>query len=69
MNNIFIQNTQCRLRPRPANKVLPKAGLNGFNWTLMQGSTAVLLLNFCVKNPSDLQASKRICLEQALQIG
>jgi hypothetical protein len=27
-------------------KVLPKAGLNGFDWTLVQGSTFVLRLNF-----------------------
>jgi len=30
---------------------LPKAGLNGFDWALVQGSTAVILLNFCAKNP------------------
>jgi len=34
-----------------ANKVLPKAGLNGFDWTFVQGSTFVLRLNFCVNNP------------------
>ena len=33
------------------NKVLPKAGLNGFDWTFVQGSTFVLRLNFCAKNP------------------
>ena len=33
------------------NKVLPKAGLNGFDWTLLQGSIFVLRLNFCAKNP------------------
>ncbi len=33
------------------NKVLPKAGLNGFDWTFEQGSTFVLRLNFCAKNP------------------
>ena len=31
--------------------VLPKAGLNGFDWTFVQGSTFVLRLNFCAKNP------------------
>lgn len=36
---------------RTANKVLPKAGLNGFDWTFVQGSTFVLRLNFCAKNP------------------
>ena len=33
------------------NKVLPKAGLNGFDWTFVQGSTFVLRLKFCAKNP------------------
>jgi hypothetical protein len=32
------------------NKVLPKAGLNGFDWTFVQGSSFVLRLNFCAKN-------------------
>ena len=36
---------------RTANKVLPKAGLNGFNWAFVQGSTFVLRLSFCAKNP------------------
>jgi len=35
-----------------ANKVLPKAGLNGFDWTFEQVSTFVLRLNFCAKNPA-----------------
>jgi len=34
-----------------ANKVLPKAGLNGFGWAFVQGSTFVLRLNFCAKKP------------------
>jgi hypothetical protein len=33
------------------NKVLPKAGLNGFDWTFVQGSTFVLRLNFSAENP------------------
>jgi len=33
------------------NKVLPKAGLNGFDWAFVQGSTFVLRLNLCAKNP------------------
>jgi hypothetical protein len=33
------------------NKVLPKAGLNGFNWIFVQGSTFVLRLSFCAINP------------------
>ena len=36
---------------RTANKVLPKAGLNGFDWTFVQDSTFVLRLNLCTKNP------------------
>jgi hypothetical protein len=43
-NNIDIKS-------RTANKVLPKAGLNGFDWTPVQGSTLVIQLNFCAKNP------------------
>jgi hypothetical protein len=37
---------------RTANKVLPKAGLNDFDWTFVQGSTFVLRLNFYAKNPA-----------------
>lgn len=40
-------------------KVLPKAGLNGFDWTFVQGSTFVLRLNFCAKNPRLRQYPKR----------
>jgi hypothetical protein len=42
-----------------ANKVLPKAGLNGFDWTFVQGSTFVLRLSFCAKNTRHRQAPKR----------
>lgn len=28
------------------NKVLPKAGLKCFDWSFVQGSTAVIVLNF-----------------------
>ena len=31
---------------------MPKAGLNGFNWAFVQGSTFVLRLSFCAKNPA-----------------
>jgi len=31
--------------------VLPKAGLNSFDWAFVQGSTFVLRLNFCAKKP------------------
>jgi len=44
---------------RTANKVLPKAGLNGFDWTFVQGSTFVLRLNFSAKNPRLRQYPKR----------
>jgi hypothetical protein len=37
-------------RKTRANKVLPKAGLNGFDWTFVKGSTFVFRLNFCAKN-------------------
>ena len=39
--------------------VLPKAGLNGFDWTFVQGSTFVLRLNFSAKNPRLRQYPKR----------
>ena len=42
-----------------ANKVLPKAGLNDFDWTFVQSSTFVLRLNFCAINPPLRQAAKR----------
>ena len=48
-----------RQEARTANKVLPKAGLNGFDWTFVQGSTFVLRLNFCAKNPRLRQYPKR----------
>jgi hypothetical protein len=33
------------------NIVLPKAGLNGFDWTFEQGSSFVLRLNFVLNSP------------------
>ena len=39
------------IRTTGYNKVLPKAGLNGFDWTFAKGSTFVLRLNFSAKNP------------------
>ncbi|RZK03419.1 MAG: hypothetical protein EOO46_17905 [Flavobacterium sp.] len=38
-------------RKAAGNIVLPKAGLNSFDWAFVQGSTFVLRLNFCAKNP------------------
>ena len=35
------------------------AGLNCFDWTFVQSSTAVILLNFCAKNPRLRKATKR----------
>jgi hypothetical protein len=46
-------------KQRTANKVLPKAGLNGFDWTSVQSSTFVLRLNFSAKNPPHRQAENR----------
>ncbi|KXK01379.1 MAG: hypothetical protein UZ04_CHB001002238 [Chlorobi bacterium OLB4] len=48
-----------KIKQYTANKVLPKAGLNGFDWTFVQGSAFVLRLNFCAKNPPLRQAPKR----------
>ena len=42
----LISHRRCRL-----NTVLPKAGLNSFDWTFVQGSTFVLRLSFCAKIP------------------
>jgi len=39
------------IRNTVPNKVLPKAGLKGFDLTFVQGSTFVLLLSFGAKNP------------------
>jgi hypothetical protein len=33
------------------NQVLPKAGLNGFDWTFVQSSTFIFRLNSCAKFP------------------
>ena len=46
-------------RKTTANKVLPKTGLNGFDCTFVQGSTFVLRLNFCAKNPHPRQHAAR----------
>ena len=48
------------------HKVLPKAGLNGFNWAFVQGSTFVLQLNFSTKNPRLRQYPARymLCLDK-----
>ncbi len=46
-------------KQRTANKVLPKAGLNGFDWAFVQGSTFVLRLNFSAKYPRLRQYQNR----------
>src|SRR5690606_4468265 len=42
-----LTNELTKPNKTTANKVLPKAGLNGFDWTFVQGSTFVLRLSFC----------------------
>ena len=44
------------------NIVLPKAGLNGFDWTFVQGSTFVIRLNVSVKIPRLRQYPNRYML-------
>lgn len=44
------------------NKVLPKAGLNGFDRTFVQCSTFVLLLNSYAKNPHLRKALKTLAV-------
>ena len=53
------RQTIYRQEGRTDNKVLPKAGLNGFDWTFVQGSVFVLRLNFCAKNLRLRQAENR----------
>jgi hypothetical protein len=43
-----------------ANKVLPKAGLNGFVETFVQGSTFVLRMNISAKNPATSPSCKML---------
>ena len=45
-----MTNKTKNKKKRTANKVLPKAGLNGFDCTFVQGSTFVLRLNFSSKS-------------------
>ncbi|MEJ5105091.1 hypothetical protein [Chryseobacterium sp. MYb328] len=60
------------------NKVLSKAGLNGFDWALVHNSTFVLRLNFCAKNPhlrqyltrysiTPLRKVSRLCAKKIIQ--
>ena len=52
------------MRTPATNTVLPKAGLNGFDWAFVQGSAFVLRLNFCAKNPRLRQYPKRSAKEE-----
>ena len=64
LNLRMKNNTNIKtLKKTTANKVLPKAGLNGFDWTFVLGSTFVLRLNFCTKSPRLRQYPK--CYLQA----
>lgn len=49
------------------NMVLPKAGLNGFDWVFVQGSTFVLRLNFCAKNPATSPSRKPLAVIELAQ--
>ncbi|WP_461791265.1 hypothetical protein [Pedobacter sp.] len=53
MDNVLLNlMTYGQQEKRTANKVLPKVGMNGFDWTFVQGSSFVLQLNFCAENPA-----------------
>jgi hypothetical protein len=39
----YIRNELEEIKQRTANKALPKAGMNGFDWTLVQN---LFLVNF-----------------------
>lgn len=62
MERIFepYRLTDGRKESRTDNRVLPKAGLNGFVWTFVQNSTLVILMNFCAKNPRLRQYPNRL---------
>jgi hypothetical protein len=49
-------------RKTPYNKVLPKAGLKFFYETFVQGSTVLVLLSYCDKNPRLRQYPNRSML-------
>ena len=49
----------CEMELRNRHSGFAKAGLNSFDWTFVQGSTAVILLNFCAKIPPHRQAEAR----------
>lgn len=51
--------TYLKEKTTGANKVLPKEGLNDFDWTLVQGSVLGALMYFCANNRSLRQYPKR----------
>jgi len=56
-----MTNRSGQIKQRTANKVLPKAGLNAFDWTSVQSSTFVLRLNFCAKFPAFGNTQTVVC--------
>jgi len=60
VQNIISKNKLLLAKLSPAaNKVLPKAGRNGFDWTFLHSSTFVLRFSFSAKNPRLRQYPKR----------
>ncbi len=55
----ILELTQTDRRKTGANIGLAIWRLKCFYETFVQGSTAVILLNFCAKNPPHRQAEKR----------
>jgi hypothetical protein len=56
---MIFETTYLRKDRIPAhNKVLPKAGLNGFDWRFVQSSTSDFRLDFSAKNPQKNDCAK-----------
>jgi hypothetical protein len=60
---LLSRNEDKEMKTTTANKVLPKAGLNGSDWAFMQGSAFVLRLNYCANNPRLRQYPNRYYCE------
>jgi len=58
-NSIYFDNKKIKNKARTANIGLAIWRLTCFYETFVQNSTAVILLNFCAKNPPHRQAEKR----------
>ena len=54
-----MNDNNSEIKSRTANIGLAIWRLKSFYETFVQGSTAVILLNFCAKNPPHRQAEKR----------